>query len=343
MRPKVLKIDPQKIDLELIKQAAEVISNRGLVAFPTETVYGLGANALEAKAVAGIFEAKSRPLDDPLIVHIAAREDLYELASCVPGAAEKLIDRFWPGPLTIVLKKKSIIPDIVTTGLETVAIRMPYNPVAQKFIATSGVPIAAPSANLFGRPSPTNANHVINDLEGKIDLVLDGGHADIGVESTVVEFVRDKIIVLRPGGTTVEDLRSIVGEVEVFTETGHWQRSPGRYPQHYSPKAKVKLVSDDPDQVERVLALARQEQKGGRRVGIMATGEHEVSYREFDVKVLGPREDARLCASRLFHILREFDEDEVDVIVAEAIGEQGLGLAVMNRLRKSAGPDFHIF
>ena len=339
MRPRVLKIDPFHIDYELLRQAAEVIHNRGLVAFPTETVYGLGANALEPRAVTGIFEAKKRPLDDPLIVHIADIKDLYALTEELPREADRLVSRFWPGPLTVVLRKTDIVPDLVTTGLETVAVRMPSNPIAKKFIEAAGVPIAAPSANIFGRPSPTTAQHVIDDLDGRIDLVLDGGGTEIGVESTVVEFTDGGILVLRPGGISVEDLRLVAGEVEVIPgtsdETG---RSPGKYPQHYSPQAGVILVEEGPGQVEKTLQEASGRSAAGHKVGIMAKEEHAASYREFGVKVLGPGEDARTCASRLFHILREFDAEGVDVIIAEAVTEKGLGLAVMNRLRKAAGP-----
>ncbi len=339
MRPRVLKVDPLRVDPEILRQASEVIHNRGLVAFPTETVYGLGANALDVKAVSGIFEAKKRPLDDPLIVHIERREDLYALAKEVPPEAEKLADRFWPGPLTLVLKKSDKVPDLVTTGLDTVALRMPSNAVAKKLIETAGVPIAAPSANLFGRPSPTTARHVIDDLDGRIDMVLDGGSTDIGIESTVVEFIEGRTIVLRPGGTDVEKLRLVVGRVEVAGEAERIKSSPGTYPQHYSPEADIVLVADGPSQVNETIEVASDLASRGRKVGIMAREEHAGSFDGFDVKVLGPGADGKVCASRLFHILREFDADEVGVIVAEGIPEKGLGLAVMNRLRKASGPD----
>ncbi len=339
MKPRVLHIDPYHIDLELLKQAAEVIHNRGLVAFPTETVYGLGANALDPKAVTGIFDAKKRPLDDPLIVHIADVKDLYRLAEDVPPEAEKLVSCFWPGPLTVVLKKTELVPDLVTTGLETVAIRMPSCAIARKFIEVAGVPIAAPSANLFGRPSPTTARHVIDDLDGRIDIVLDGGSTEIGIESTVVEFMGGRVILLRPGGIDLERIRAIVGDVEMPSRPAARGKSPGEYPQHYSPKARVIVVESGFHQAKRTLSTAAEMVSKGHRVGILARQEHEDLYREFDVKILGPAKDARTCASRLFHLLREFDTEEVDVIVAEAIPEKALGLAVMNRLRKAAGPE----
>ncbi|MBD3426764.1 MAG: threonylcarbamoyl-AMP synthase [Candidatus Omnitrophica bacterium] len=339
MKPRVLKIDPRKIDLSLIKEAARVITGRGLVAFPTETVYGLGANALDPDAVTGIFEAKRRPLDDPLIVHISRMEEVHELSGEIPARAEKLLGRFWPGPLTVVLRKSEKVPDIVTTGLETVAIRMPSNPIARKLIEVAAVPIAAPSANLFGRPSPTSASHVIEDLRGRIDLVLDGGKTDIGVESTVVEFMEDEVLLLRPGGIDLEDIRDVLGDTEVTVGAGDEESTPGKYPQHYSPRAAVRVVEPGSRQLDRALEALSRARSGGKRVGVMALAEHAGDFGPFDVKVLGPRDEPRVCASRLFHILREFDAEKVDVIVAEGISEKGLGRAVMNRLRKAAGPD----
>ncbi|MFH1798428.1 MAG: L-threonylcarbamoyladenylate synthase [Candidatus Omnitrophota bacterium] len=338
MKPCVFKIDPCNIDMELIKRAVEALHNRALVAFPTETVYGLGANALDSKAVAGIFKAKDRPLDDPLIVHISEIKDLYKITAEVPPEAEKLINRFWPGPLTIILKKSELIPEIVTTGLDTVAVRMPSNTIAKKFISIAGVPIAAPSANLFGRPSPTTARHVIDDLNGRIDIVLDGGSTEIGIESTVVEFDRGKIIILRPGGISLEELQLISGEVMLVSDTEQTEKAPGKYPRHYSPKAEVVLMEDNSFQKERVLSKAREMSSQGRKVGIMVKQEHENEYKGFKVKVLGPENDARICAARLFSILREFDSEETEVIIVESIQEKGLGCAVMNRLRKAAGP-----
>ncbi|MDD5634780.1 MAG: L-threonylcarbamoyladenylate synthase [Candidatus Omnitrophica bacterium] len=337
MRPRILKIDPLNVDLELMKQAAEVISNRGLVAFPTETVYGLGANALDPKAVSGIFEAKKRPLDDPLIVHIAELKTIEELVTKVPEEARWLMDKFWPGPLTVVLEKKEIVPDIVTTGLDTVAIRMPSNSIAKKLIELSGVPIAAPSANLFGRPSPTTAEHVVDDLNGRIDLVLDGGKTDIGIESTVVECAENKVIVLRPGGISLEDLKVVVKDKLIVREERSSDRSPGKYPQHYSPEAQVVVVERSGAQTEEVRALYSQKGTGNLKVGIMTSQEHLSFYKGLHAKVLGPENDGRVSASRLFHIFREFDKEKFDVIIVEAIPEKGLGLAVMNRIRKAAG------
>ncbi|MBD3295834.1 MAG: threonylcarbamoyl-AMP synthase [Candidatus Omnitrophica bacterium] len=339
MKPRVLKIDPDDIDRKALEQAAEVINHSGLVAFPTETVYGLGASALDPRAVTGIFQAKERPLDDPLIVHIADAGDLDELAVDVPRAAYGLIERFWPGPLTIVLKKSEVVPDLVSTGLETVALRMPSNPVARGLIELAGVPVAAPSANLFGRPSPTTASHVLEDLKGRIDVLLDGGKTDIGVESTVIELIGNEVILLRPGGVKIEDIEEIAGTVRAPSSEGEAEVSPGKYPQHYSPRALVVLCEDTSGQVLDARIRAERYSGAGKKVGLLVKEQHAGDYRGHVVKILGPENDAKTCASRLFHLLREFDAEGIDIIIAEGISEKGLGLAVMNRLRKAAGPD----
>jgi len=337
MKPRILKIDPHDIDHALIKEAADVIRNRGLVAFPTETVYGLGANALDPDSAIKIFDAKKRPLDDPLIVHIPDKEEVALLTASVPDKAWKLIDRFWPGPLTLIMEKSGKIPDIVTTGLDTVAVRMPSNKIAGALIRSAGVPIAAPSANLFGRPSPTTATHVIDDLGCSVDMVIDGGRTEIGVESTVVEFHGSDLVVLRPGGIPVEELEKVAGKVHVYTEEDVIERSPGKYPKHYAPEAKVVLSGNSPGQVAATLSMAKGFQEQGINVGIMAKKEHSADYDGFNVKILGPAGNGAACAENLFHVLREFDHEDVDMIIAEAIEEKGLGLAVMNRLRKAAG------
>ncbi|HNX90473.1 MAG TPA: L-threonylcarbamoyladenylate synthase [Candidatus Omnitrophota bacterium] len=340
MKPRIVKVDPLNVDRIVLKDAAEIINNRGLVAFPTETVYGLGASALDPKAASRIFEAKKRPLDDPLIVHIADKKDLALLAKDIPAAAEKVIESFWPGPLTVILKKTEKVPDIVTAGLDTVAVRMPSNPVIRELIKAAGVPIAAPSANLFGKASPTTAQHVIDDLGESVDMVLDGGSTDIGIESTVIEFDGDKAVILRPGGVSVEDIRPIVREVVVGTGEGS-EKTPGKYSKHYAPKANVVIVSNVKEQTEKVLSIADNLTKQGRKVGIFARQEHEAAYtgRGYIVRVLGPGDEPKICAARLFQELREFDKENVDMIVAEAIEEKGIGLGVMNRLKKAAGPD----
>jgi L-threonylcarbamoyladenylate synthase len=334
---KILKINPQDIDQQLIIQAAGIIKNGGLVAFPTETVYGLGANALDPDAVIKIFEAKKRPLDDPLIVHISGKEQLHEIVRDIPHCAQQLIERFWPGPLTIIFKKSDIVPDLVTTGLDTVAVRMPANEIATELIRQAGVPIAAPSANLFGRPSPTKSEHVLEDLSGAIDCIIDGGQSTIGVESTVVEVHEEQLLVLRPGGITIEELSSIVDNVYVYDEKEIIEKSPGKYPQHYSPKATVVISGNSPEQVGDTVSLARKFISERKKIGIIARTEHIAAYEEFYAKALGAGNDGHECAENLFSLLRELDAAGVDIIIAEAIEEAGLGLAVMNRLRKSSG------
>jgi L-threonylcarbamoyladenylate synthase len=339
MKPRILSVDPFNINGALIKEAVEIIHNRGLVAFPTETVYGLGANALDPKAVAGIFEAKKRPFDDPLIVHIASIEDLFKIARHIPHAAERLVNRFWPGALTLILEKTDLIPDIVTTGLDTVAVRMPANLIARAFIEQARVPLAAPSANLFGKPSPTSGKHVMQDLEGRIDIILDGGKTEIGIESTVVGFSGEKLMILRPGGIDIETIREIAPEARLETELLHLNSSPGKYPRHYSPEARILIVDESAEQTDKVLSLAMEISEHGKKAGILAKQEHENLFREYNTKILGPGNDPRTCAARLFSLLRDFDAEKTDVIVTEAIPEKGVGVAVMNRLRKAAGPD----
>ena len=340
MKPRIITIDPLNINRELISVAAEVINNRGLVAFPTETVYGLGANALDGNAVAGIFEAKKRPLDDPLIVHISEKIQLNSLVKEIPSEAEKLIEKFWPGPLTIILEKSNLVPDIVTTGLKTVAVRMPRNPIAKSLIEESKVPIAAPSANLFSRPSPTIAAHVLEDLKGRIDIILDGGQTEIGIESTVIEFTRDNVYLLRPGGIVPEEIEKLLGKKVITQETGQrMESSPGKYPKHYSPLAEMVIVECSSLQSDKTRELAEKIKITGKSVGILAVQENENKYKEFDLKILGPSNDAKICAARLFRMLREFDAKGIDVIIAEAIPIDGIGLAVMNRLTKAAFRD----
>jgi L-threonylcarbamoyladenylate synthase len=339
MKPFVVQIDPQNIDVAKIKEAADIINRGGLVVFPTETVYGLGANALDAKAVAGIFSAKKRPLDDPLIVHIAAREDLSRLTLEVPEKARLLTDKFWPGPLTVVLKKSAIVPDIVTTGLDTVAVRMPSGTISAKLIELAGTPIAAPSANLFGKPSPTSVCHVIKDMPDQPEMIIDGGDTEIGIESTVVAFSEEDAIVLRPGGITVEEIEEVIGRPEICPIDLAGENCPGKYPQHYSPDAKVFLVEVGPGQIGAVRNLAENLKAEGYRTGIMCSKENALSYGGHQVKILGPSSDPNICAYRLFRVFREFDSENYERIIVEGIEEKGMGLAVMNRIRKAAGPD----
>jgi len=330
-------VNSNNVDVSRIRKAAKVIKEGGLVAFPTETVYGLGADAFDPRAVAKIFEVKRRPLEDPLIIHISKKEDLFELAINISNTALKLTKRFWPGPLTVVLKKSDIVPDIVTAGLDTVAIRMTSNQIALTLIKEAQTPIAAPSANLFSRPSPTTSQHVLDDLEGKVDLVIDGGRTDIGLESTVLDLTQDTPYILRPGGVSAERLQDVIKTLKLFKSQDKII-SPGMYPRHYSPKAKVILVDEnDRIGVEKVRKLAYNFNLQGYSVGIIAREENKEKYSEFNVKLLGPGDDLIRCAANLFSVLRDFDRFGVDMIISESVNEEGLGLAIMDRLRKAAG------
>jgi len=325
-----------RIDRAQIKKAAEIIKSGGLVAFPTETVYGLGADALNRTACAKIFQAKNRPLEDPLIVHVADKQDLFKVARRVCKVTLDLIDEFWPGPLTLVLKKQEKIPDITTAGLDTVAVRMPDHKIALSLIKEAETPIAAPSANLFGRPSPTTAQHVLEDLEGKIDLVIDGGRATIGIESTIVDLTQEPFCILRPGGIGIEKLRRIIPGIQLYKKDSIL--SPGMYPRHYAPKAKILIVNGNGrTQAEKIKDLAQEFDLQGYRFGIMAKYENRDKYGGFNVKLFGPENDLVACAANLFSVLRDFDKDRVDIIIAEAVKEEGLGLAIMDRLRRAQG------
>ncbi len=339
MKTKILKINPQKIDLTKIKIAAEEIKKGKLVAFPTETVYGLGADALNEKAVAKIFQAKERPFNDPLIVHIADIKELYRLSRQVPPVALKLAKAFWPGPITLVLKKSELVSGIVTANLDTVAVRMPADNIALNLIREAKTPIAAPSANLFGRTSPTTAQHVADDLGGKIEMIIDGGKTKVGVESTVLDVTVEPVRVLRAGGVSLEKLKEVVGQVKISKELEEGFRSPGMLNSHYSPRAKLILVEKKSDaQVEEVRKLTSEYIAQGLKVGIMAKEENQNKYDRFEVKVIGKDSELDVCAANLFSTLRSFDKEGFEIIIAEGLEEHGLGLAIMERLRKAAAP-----
>jgi L-threonylcarbamoyladenylate synthase len=341
----VLKVDPQKPEIGKIRTAADFIKKGGLVAFPTETVYGLGADALNSKAVLSLFKAKKRPLDNPPIVHVGDSKDVYRLAETVSPEAEKLMREFWPGPLTLIFKRSEIVPDVTVAGLETIAIRMPRHNAALALIRESGCPIAAPSANLAGKPSPTTAKHVLDDLNGRIDAILDAGPTNIGVESTVLDLTADPPQILRPGGTPYEVLRNVLGRVElhpVAVAEKELQvekvRSPGMKHKHYAPNADVIVVEGEVSAViEKVKKLVEFYKRKGVKVGVLATDETAGCYEADVVKSLGSRSDLAVIAKNLFGLLREFDLDGVDVVIAEGVPAEGLGLAVMNRLRKASG------
>ena len=340
-----IKIDSENPDPIEIQTAAQIIRKGGLVAFPTETVYGLGADALNPVAVLALFEAKKRPLDNPPIIHVADPREVFKLVRDVPPKAELLMKQFWPGPLTLIFKRSNIIPEVAVAGLDTVAIRMPKNKVALLLIKQSRRPIAAPSANLAGKPSPTTARHVYEDLNGRIDAVLDGGSTNIGVESTVVDVSVDPPMVLRPGGTPFEALRKVLVDVKLHAFVLAEQelplqeiRSPGMKHKHYAPKADVILIEGSvPVIIAEIKKLAVAYSLKGVKVGILATDETQNAYVAKVVKSLGSRSNLAAVAQNLFRLLREVDAENVDVILAESVPSEGLGLAVMNRLRKASG------
>jgi L-threonylcarbamoyladenylate synthase len=339
MKTKILKINPKKIDLAKIKIAAEEIKKGNLVAFPTETVYGLGADALNEKAVEKIFQAKGRPFNDPLIAHIADMKELHRLSKQVPPVALKLAKAFWPGPLTLVLKKSKLVSGIITAGLDTVAIRMPADNIALSVIREAKTPIVAPSANLFGKTSPTTAQHVADDLDSKIEMIIDGGKTKVGVESTVLDLTTKPVQVLRAGGISVEKLKEVIGQVKISEELERGFRSPGMLNSHYSPQARLILVEEKGEaQAKKVFRLASEYKAQGFKVGIMAKGENQSKYNGFEVKVIGKGTELETCAANLFAVLRSFDKEGFEIIIAEGLEEQGLGLAIMERLRKAAAP-----
>lgn len=347
---RLFKVDPQDPDQTVIKLAAEVILQGGLVAFPTETVYGLGANAFDEQAVVKIFQAKRRPMDNPLIVHIADIRDLDLVAEEVPLEAEKSIRRFWPGPLTLVLPKSDLVPEVVTARLPSVAVRMPSHPVAFKLISSVGIPIAAPSANLAGRPSPTRAQHVIEDLWSRVDVILDGGETTYGIESTVLDLTCDTPTILRPGPVTLEELKEVLERVDVHPIAKVEKvveevvaKSPGLKYRHYAPRARLILVEGDVSQIpSKVNELYLNQKSLGRKVRILATQETLHSYGVEEVKVLGSRVEPRSIARNLFKLLRECDGEDVDVIITEGVEPLGVGLAIMNRLRKASSSIFRV-
>ena len=337
MQTQVLKADSK----ENIRLAADLIRRGETVAFPTETVYGLGADATDKAAVAKIFTAKGRPTFDPIIVHVASIAMLPTVVNGIPEVAWQLIDTFWPGPLTLVLAKADKIPDIVTAGLPTVAVRMPQNEIALALIEEAGIPIGAPSANSFGRPSPTCADHVIEDLDGKIALILDGGTTQIGVESTVLDLTCSPPAILRPGGVSRECLEGILGKVPVFSGTGDEVfKSPGQMKQHYAPRAKVLLFGGKCR--ERVIAAMRKrikELKPGSEIGVMVPEEELSHFTDEDVVAigLGSFTTMEAVASKLFEAMRALDKRGVDYILARALSREGIGLAVFDRLFKASG------
>jgi L-threonylcarbamoyladenylate synthase len=329
-----------------IQEAAQWILADETVAFPTETVYGLGANALSDKAVKKIFEAKGRPADNPLIVHISHIEQLRGIVDNIPAIAQKLMQAFWPGPLTLVLPKAKLVASTVTGGLDTVAVRMPAHPLALALIKACDRPIAAPSANRSGKPSPTQADHVLHDLKGRIVGVLDGGETGVGVESTVLDVTGEKPMILRPGGVSKRQLEQVIGEILVDPglkdqkESKFQPRSPGVKYQHYAPEAEMWLVSLDHGLEEMRIRIQEQAliaQKSGVKVGILTTEEGLTSYNADIVLSLGSRMDLSTVARQIYRALRQFDQTGIERVYSESFPEEGLGEAIMNRLLKAAG------
>jgi L-threonylcarbamoyladenylate synthase len=347
---RVLCVQPQAPEPGAMAYAAAEILRGHLVAFPTETVYGLGANALAPQAVAHIFEAKGRPANDPLIVHLASVDDLPRVASAVPPVARELTHAYWPGPLTLILPKQRAVPANVTAGLETVAVRVPAHPVALALLRMSGVPVAAPSANRFGHTSPTTAQHVLIDLGDQVDLILDGGPTMVGVESTVLDVTRIPPVILRPGGVPRETLEDLIGPVEVLGEGTGLQRnvltprplpSPGLLAKHYAPHAELILClwEDSPElALEHMAWLAHLNLAEGRRVGLLLADEDTPYFNNVPAQIcsLGPADDLARVAHNLFAGLRTLDEQGANIILARDFGEQGLGLAIRDRLRRAA-------
>lgn len=348
MKTRVLKLKQENIDSSLLSEAGNVLQSGGLVAFPTETVYGLGGDGLREEVARKIYGAKGRPSDNPLIVHVGKLEDVDVIAQNIPKQARTAMKAFWPGPLTVILEKKEIVPDSTTGGLQTVAVRMPDNPITLSLLRQTGVFMAGPSANSSGKPSPTTAQHVLDDLDGKIDMILDGGAAGLGIESTIVDFTVETPTILRPGFITAEKLSQVLEQqVDIdpsITEEGMIEqvkpKAPGMKYKHYAPKANLILV-EGPDMekvIKKVQKLVLQAKEQGHTVGVMTTVENENQYPMADnIKSAGSRKEDATVAAGLYRILREFDESDVDIIYSESFLQGELSQAIMNRLLKAAG------
>ena len=342
MQTIIRKVDENCIDEMIMEEAGALLKEGALVAFPTETVYGLGANALDSEAAAKIYAAKGRPSDNPLIVHIADMDALPLITAEIPEAAKKLAAKFWPGPLTMVMRKSDVVPYGTTGGLDTVAVRMPSHPIALEMIRHGGGYIAAPSANTSGRPSPTLASHVADDKNGIVPLILDGGAVGIGIESTIVDLTDEIPTILRPGFITKEMLQEVVGEVQIDKGLDADSKTPPKAPgmkyRHYAPKAELMIVEGSSEAVvEKINALVRENEEKGICTGIIGTEETISRYPAGIVKCMGTRNDELSISSHLYGILREFDESDAKVIYSESFEEGAMGSAIMNRLLKAAG------
>lgn len=343
MKTIIAKTTNEQLNSEVIEKAGEILKNGGLVAFPTETVYGLGADALNASASEKIYAAKGRPSDNPLIIHISNMEDLEEIVEGIPEKARIVAEKYWPGPLTMIFEKSDIVPHGTTGGLDTVAVRMPDHAIARAVIEAGGGYIAAPSANTSGRPSPTMAQHVEEDLSGKIDMIVDGGAVEIGVESTILDVTVNPPMILRPGAITREMLMELIGEVTedktmMSVVSDMAPKAPGMKYRHYAPKADLSVVEGPMELViQAINRLVSQKRTQGFKVGVIGTEETLNRYQADVVKSVGTRADESTIANSLYGILREFDNEQVDFIYSESFAVGGIGNAIMNRLLKAAG------
>ena len=331
----ILKMDSCRPDLKKLKFAADTIIRGGLVAFPTETVYGLGANALNPAACKKIFSVKNRPHNDPLIIHIADKKELVKLVKNVPLKAEKLINKFWPGPLTLVFYKSSAVPDIVTAGLKTVAIRVPKNKIALSLLKLAKVPVAAPSANKFSRVSATTAEDVAEELGDKADVIIDGGKTDIGVESTILDVTREPFTLLRPGGISVEKIEKVAGKIKV-NKTSGVPVAPGMFPRHYAPESKVIVINKSGNQLFEIKRAIEKYKNKKVKLGVVVTSDKNMKFPGCLTERIIPDKNHKEFAYRLYDILRSMDKRNIDIIIVQGIDNKGLGLAVMDRLAKAS-------
>lgn len=346
MKTEVFIMEEGTLDIKGIKRGAKIINQGGLVVFPTETVYGLGANALDEEAVKKIFIAKGRPQDNPLIVHVNKKEDIGRLAENISQVAKEIIENFFPGPITIILNKASCIPNVTSAGLDTIGIRMPNNNIALELIENAGVPIAAPSANISGRPSPTDVKRCVEDLNGRVECIIGGNNSIVGVESTIVDCTVDPPCILRPGKVTLEDLREINEAIYIDPaimkkpSESLIPKAPGMKYRHYAPNAQVKIIKGNLDKtIAKINEMLLNYIDEGKTVGILATDETKESYKGNIILSLGSRANLDMIAQNLFEALRALDDQKVDIILSEAFNETGVGVAIMNRLNKSAGFD----
>lgn len=343
MKAEIAVMTTENVDADAIARGGEILKKGGLVAFPTETVYGLGGNALDPEASKKIYAAKGRPSDNPLIVHIADIKDLKKVAAEVPEKAQILADKYWPGPLTMILPKADIVPSETTGGLDSVAVRFPSDRIAQALIFAGGGFVAAPSANTSGRPSPTTAGHVIEDLGDKIDMIIDGGQVCIGLESTIVDFTEDVPVVLRPGYISLEMLQETLGDVRmdrglISPDSKVHPKAPGMKYRHYAPKADLTIIEGEAENVIReILRRTDEALAKDKKVGIIATDETKDRYTEGIVKSIGSRDQEETIAHHLYEVLRDFDSCNVSEIYSEAFYTPRMGQAIMNRLLKAAG------